>query len=121
MLISEWNGYYGYGGGWVDGNTLELCNRFTYDQEKTHFSLWAVLKTSLFIGCDLTNIKASTLSIISNKNLIEVNQDPLGIPGQCVKNAKSSSPQVWITKMANEDIIVLIANLGNKKTKPFTL
>ena len=44
-------------------------------QYKTHFSIWALLGSPLMIGCDLRNINKETLDILSNKELIEINQD----------------------------------------------
>lgn len=44
-------------------------------QYKTHFSIWALFGSPLMIGCDLRNINKETLDILSNKELIEINQD----------------------------------------------
>ena len=44
-------------------------------QYKTHFSIWALFGSPLMIGCDLRNINKETLGILSNKELIEINQD----------------------------------------------
>lgn len=51
----------------------------TYEEEKSHFALWAIVKAPLIIGSHLVNITQESLDILRNKNLIEVNQDPLGI------------------------------------------
>lgn len=44
-------------------------------QYKTHFSIWALLGSPLMIGCDVRNMNKETLDILSNKELIEINQD----------------------------------------------
>ena len=44
-------------------------------QYKTHFSIWALLGSPLMIGCDLRNMNKETLDILSNKELIKINQD----------------------------------------------
>lgn len=67
-------------GAWNDPDMLEIGNGgLSHDEEKTHFALWALVKSPLIIGCDLVNIKKESLDILTNKNLIDVNQDPLGV------------------------------------------
>jgi alpha-galactosidase len=59
---------------------LEIGNGWlTYDQEKTHFALWAAAKAPLILGCDLDKISPDSLSIITNEELIAINQDALGV------------------------------------------
>jgi len=50
-------------------------------EEETHFALWAFAKAPLIIGCDLSTIETeypSSLNVLKNKKLIEINQDRLG-------------------------------------------
>jgi len=52
---------------------LEVGNsKYTAPQEFTHFSLWAISKAPLLIGCDLSSISKESLAILKNKNLIEI-------------------------------------------------
>jgi len=46
------------------------------EEEKTHMSLWSLLKSPLILGNDLSSISPSTLSLLSNLEVIGVNQDP---------------------------------------------
>ena len=46
---------------------------------QSHFSLWALMKAPLLIGCDLSQMSAATKATLMNKEVIAVNQDPLGI------------------------------------------
>jgi len=55
----------------------------------THFSLWALAKSPLIIGCDVRNIDKATLAIISNEEVIAVNQDALGVQGHRVIQDKN--------------------------------
>ncbi len=57
-----------------------------------HFSLWSISKAPLLIGCDVTKMSASTLSILTNPEVIAVNQDPLGVQGKKVGAAVSKLP-----------------------------
>ncbi|KAK3178491.1 hypothetical protein OEA41_000627 [Lepraria neglecta] len=68
-------------GAWNDLDMLEVGNsRMTDDEYKTHFSMWAIAKSPLIMGTDVTTMTAQTLSIYSNAAIIAINQDPLGIP-----------------------------------------
>ena len=71
-------------GGWNDPDMLEIGNGgMTHDEYKQHFALWAVAKAPLIIGANLLKINEEALSIYRNKELIEVNQDRLGVQGTC--------------------------------------
>ncbi|MDR1951440.1 MAG: alpha-galactosidase [Bacteroidales bacterium] len=59
-------------------------NTFTENQEKSHFGLWCMMKSPLLIGCDLRTIPESTLKIISNPEIIALNQDKLGLQAELV-------------------------------------
>jgi len=77
-------------GGWNDPDMLEIGNGGLSDaEERSHFALWAFAKSPLIIGCDLTSVKSSSLNILKNKNLIAINQDPLGLQATCVLNCVS--------------------------------
>ncbi len=74
---------------------LEVGNGGMTDAEYvTHFSLWAISKAPLLVGCDVTNMSAATLSTLTNPEVIAVNQDPLGVQGKKVAFASSQLPNV---------------------------
>ncbi len=76
----------------------------TDTEYRTHFSLWAISKAPLIIGCDVRNMNESVLSILTNSEVIAVDQDPLGIQGKIVASAPSHSP--------NGSNGVIVANLS---------
>ncbi|MCJ1447966.1 MAG: hypothetical protein MMC23_008478, partial [Stictis urceolatum] len=58
---------------------MEIVNRVLIEaEERTHFGLWAIAKSPLLLGCDLTEINSSSLAFIANKDVIAINQDSLG-------------------------------------------
>jgi len=74
-------------GAWNDPDMLEIGNgNLTIIESRSHFALWCFVKAPLILGNDLTNMSPEVLAIISNKNLIAVNQDSNGQQGQCVMN-----------------------------------
>ncbi|CAF1318704.1 unnamed protein product [Rotaria sordida] len=82
-------------GGWNDPDMLEIGNGGMTDAEYvTHFSLWAISKAPLLIGCDVTNMSAATLSTLNNPEVIAVNQDSLGVQGKKVAFASSQYSNV---------------------------
>lgn len=78
--ISWASGFYGHN----DMDMLEVGNtgigtppgNLTYDETKTHFTAWALLKSPLIIGTDLTKASTETLEILGNKDILKINQDP---------------------------------------------
>jgi alpha-galactosidase len=72
-------------GGWNDPDMLEVGNGgMTTDEYQSHFSLWALMKAPLIIGCDVTTMSSDTLNILGNEEVIAINQDPLGVQGRRV-------------------------------------
>ncbi|CAF1364364.1 unnamed protein product [Rotaria sordida] len=89
-------------GGWNDPDMLEVGNGGMTDTEYvSHFSLWAISKAPLLIGCDVTKMSAATLSTLTNPEVIAVNQDPLGIQGKKVAFQPSQ------LQNASSDVIVV--------------
>ncbi len=65
------------GGHYNDMDMLEVGRSLSETEDRTHFGLWCVMSSPLLIGCDLTTIKPETLSLITNPELIALNQDRL--------------------------------------------
>ncbi len=68
---------YGYDGHFNDMDMLEVGRSLSTEEDKTHFGMWCIMNSPLLIGCDLSNIKSTTLSLLKNKELIALNQDTL--------------------------------------------
>jgi hypothetical protein len=84
---------------------LEIGNGGMTDSEyRTHFSLWAITKAPLLIGCDVTKMSAATLSTLTNQEVIAVNQDSLGVQGTRVALQSSLS--------SNGSTDVIVASLS---------
>jgi len=89
-------------GGWNDPDMLEVGNGgMTYTEYVSHFSLWCLVKSPLLIGCDVRDIDADTLQILTNKEVIEISQDILGEQGR--KVAGQHSPLANIVTLENCD------------------
>ena len=74
-------------GGWNDPDMLEVGNGGLSDsQGQAHFALWAMSAAPLIAGNDLTIMSAATLATLTNKNIVAVDQDPLGIQATIVSD-----------------------------------
>lgn len=60
-----------------DMDILQVGRGMTYEEDKTHFSMWCILNSPLIAGNDLTTISEQTVSILTNSELIALNQDPM--------------------------------------------
>ncbi|UPG88490.1 glycoside hydrolase family 27 protein [Luteibacter aegosomaticola] len=75
-------------GHWNDPDMLEVGNGGMTDVEyRSHFSLWSIMASPLLIGTDLRTIKPDALQILLNKDVIAIDQDPLGVQGHQVRDA----------------------------------
>jgi len=75
-------------GHWNDPDMLEVGNGGMTDTEyRSHFSLWSIMAAPLLIGTDLRTIKPDALRILLNREVIAVDQDPLGVQGKQVRDA----------------------------------
>ncbi len=87
--------------GW--GPTLHQT-RLTPDEQYTHISLWSLLAAPLLIGCDLSQLDDFTLNLLTNDEVLAVDQDPLG--KQAVKVKDADGIQVWKKQLQDGSITV---------------
>nr|GLL35818.1 alpha-galactosidase 1-like [Ipomoea trifida] len=98
-------------GGWNDPDMLEVGNGgMTKDEYIVHFSLWAISKAPLIIGCDVRTATKETLEILTNKEVIAVNQDPLGV--QAKKVRKEGDIEIWAGPLSGYRVGVVLLNRG---------
>lgn len=76
-----------------DLDMLQVGNGMTYEEDKSHFAMWCMMSTPLMLGMDLSSISNETLSIVSNKELIAIDQDPACI--QATVAANYGSVEAW--------------------------
>jgi len=93
---------------WNDPDMLEVGNGMSYDEDKAHFSLWCMLAAPLMAGNDLRKMTAQTRGILTNKAVIAVDQDALGIEG--FKYTELNGVDVWVKPLVNGDIAVCFLN-----------
>jgi len=67
--------------------------KLTHDEQITHITLWSLLAAPLLIGCDMANMDQFTIDVLSNEEVIEVDQDPLG--RAATRKARTIAGEVW--------------------------
>jgi alpha-galactosidase len=87
--------------------------RLTPNEQYTHISLWCLLASPLLIGCDLTQLDEFTLSLLTNDEVLEVNQDPLG--RQASRVLKMGDLEVWAKDMEDGSKAVGLFNRSSSQ------
>ncbi|KAL1556482.1 Alpha-galactosidase 1 [Salvia divinorum] len=106
-------------GGWNDPDMLEVGNGgMTKDEYIIHFSLWAISKAPLLVGCDVRNMTKETMEIIANKEVIGVNQDKLGVQGKKVR--MEGDLEVWAGPLSGYRVAVVLLNRGPQQHRVMT-
>jgi alpha-galactosidase len=96
-------------GHWNDPDMLEVGNGgMTTEEYRAHFSLWSILAAPLIAGNDLRDMKPEIHDILTNKEVIAVNQDPLGSEGRRV--LKDGDLEVWVKQMQDGSRAVVLLN-----------
>ncbi len=103
-------------GHWNDPDMLEIGNgAMSNDEYKTHMSLWAMLAAPLLAGNDLRSMSPEILAILTNKEVIAIDQDKLGKQGQ--RMSQSGEQEVWTRSLSGGDIAVAIFNRAKDEAK----
>lgn len=98
-------------GHWNDPDMLEIGNgKMDQDEWRTQMTLWCVLAAPLFAGNDLTEMKPKTLEILTNPEVIAIDQDPAGIQGHCAR--QEGPTQIWTKTLADGSTAVALFNLN---------
>ena len=100
---------------WNDFDMMEVGNGMTNTEDKSHFTLWSMMASPLFAGNDLRIMKPETLNILTNKEIIAINQDALGIQG--FKYQSENGVDVWVKPLFDENWAVVFLNRSDKTQK----
>jgi alpha-galactosidase len=114
---------YGGPGGWNDPDYLlfgylsnwqgqTVPTPLTPNEQYTQMSLWALVAAPLIFSGDMTRLDEFTLNVLTNDEIIEVNQDPLGKPGFRV--AKKDDLEVWKRELEDGSVAVGLFNRGEE-------
>ena len=124
FTLDKWAPY-GGPGHWNDPDMMVLGNvttgsplhptRLTPDEQYSHVSLFSLLAAPLLIGCPIEQLDTFTLNLLTNDEVIAVNQDPLGKSARLV--SEENGVQVWLKQLENGDYAAGLFNIdGYAKT-----
>lgn len=99
---------YGGPGHWNDPDMMEVGNGMSVNEDRAHVSMWAMLAAPLIAGNDLISMSEETKAILTNKKVIAVNQDPLGIQG--FKYQTKDSVETWFKPLENGEWAICFLN-----------
>ena len=83
-------------------------SRLTPDEQYSHISLWSLLSAPLLIGCDMSAMDEFTLNLLTNDEVIAVNQDPLVKPANKVL---TDNGQIWYKELEDGSIAIGFFNI----------
>ena len=102
-------------GHYNDMDMLQVGRGMSYDEDKTHFSMWCMLNSPLLAGNDLRHMAKQTIEILTNKEIIALNQDP-GFD-QAKRIQKENNIEVWMKLLGNgKEKVIAILNRGESDT-----
>jgi alpha-galactosidase len=100
-------------GHWNDPDMLEVGNGgLNQAESRAHFSFWALFAAPLMAGNDLRTMSKETAGILTNRDVIAVDQDPLGMQGRRVRD--SGAQEVWMKLLADGSRAVILFNRGSE-------
>jgi alpha-galactosidase len=103
-------------GHWNDPDMLEIGNgQLNAGEDRAHFTMWAMIAAPLIAGNDLRNMDKETLEVLTNKEIITLNQDKLGIQG--FKVSAEDGLEVWAKPLSNGDWGITFLNRSTTPKK----
>ncbi|HLP15593.1 MAG TPA: glycoside hydrolase family 27 protein [Bacteroidota bacterium] len=103
-------------GHWNDPDMLEVGNGMPVNEDRAHFSLWCMMAAPLIAGNDIRSMSAETRDILTNAEVIAIDQDSLGIQG--FMSERRDSIECWVKPLDGADWAVCFLN---RSTQPKTL
>jgi alpha-galactosidase len=103
-------------GHWNDPDMLEVGNEgLTFGESRAHFSFWCVLAAPLMAGNDLRKMTPEIAAVLTDKEAIAINQDPLGKQGSRALAEPSKHIEIWTKELSNGDWAVCALNTSDTR------
>lgn len=97
---------------WNDPDMMEVGHGMSVSEDRAHFSMWCMLAAPLIAGNDLRDMTKETIATLTDKEIIAVNQDSLGIQGYLYQ--QKDSVDTWIKPLANNEVAICFLNRSKK-------
>jgi len=99
-------------GHWNDFDMMEVGNGMTNAEDRSHFAMWSMLASPLIMGNDLRKASKETIKTLSNKEVIAINQDKLGI--QALRFSNENNIEIWLKPLKNDSWAMTFINMNNE-------
>jgi alpha-galactosidase len=112
----NWDGLARYAGPdhWNDPDMMEVGNEgLSLEESRAHFSLWCMIAAPLIAGNDVRIMTNEVRDILTNKEAIAIDQDPLGNQG--FRLYVDSHQEIWAKKLSNGEFAVCIMNVTDNE------
>jgi alpha-galactosidase len=104
-------GQYAGPGHWNDPDMLEVGNKgLTLAESRAHFSLWCIIAAPLIAGNDVRHMSKEVYDILTDKDVIAIDQDPLGKQGWRFR--AETGREIWVRELSGGDWAVCVLNSG---------
>lgn len=100
---------------WNDPDMMEVGNGMSVNEDRAHFSMWCMLAAPLMAGNDISNMSNETKEVLTNTDVIAIDQDSLGIQG--FKYSSNDSVEIWFKPLVNDNWAMCILNRSIKPQK----
>ena len=98
---------------------VEVRRSLTPAESRTHFAFWCLFAAPLMLGTDLTTLSGVDREILTNDQLIAIDQDPLGLQG--TPDRRESTAEVWSRRLHDGAAAVALLNRGHDRREIHTL
>ena len=98
-------------GHWNDFDMMEVGNGMTDAEDRTHFAMWSMLASPLILGNDIRSASKETIKTLTNKEVIAVNQDKLGI--QALRFTNDGDFEIWVKPLDNDEWAFVFVNMSD--------
>ena len=98
-------------GHWNDPDYLGPELGMTPDESRAQFTMWAMVAAPLIIGSDVRALSQQTIDMLTNPDVLAIDQDTLGVQGTAIST--QGNAQVWVKPLANGDRAVALLNRGD--------
>jgi alpha-galactosidase len=95
-------------GHWNDPDMMEVGNGLTPNEDRAHFSMWAMLAAPLIAGNDIRSMPKDVAGVLTNRDAIAVDQDSLGIEG--FQYSARDSVEIWFKPLVRGDWAMVVLN-----------
>ncbi len=100
---------------WNDFDMMEVGNGMTDAEDRSHFAMWCMLSSPLIMGNDIRTASKETIKTLTNKEVIAIDQDPLGVPAY--RHSNEDGFEIWAKPLANGEWAMTFINMKDTENE----